>query len=99
MPIESIVDTAIRDMLSGCMPIKRAPSVTLNFLIKPEIKKVIFHNPATIILWADGKKTVVKCQPGDSFDKEKGFLAAYMKRTLGNDNTFNKIMKRWVDDE
>lgn len=27
------------------------------------IKKVIFNNPATIVLWNDGTKTVVKAQP------------------------------------
>lgn len=35
------------------------------------IKKVIFNDPATIILWKDGTKTVVKCQEGDTYDKEK----------------------------
>ena len=28
----------------------------------PDIKKVIFNPPATIVLWADGTKTVVKAQ-------------------------------------
>ena len=28
----------------------------------PEIKKVLFRNPATIVEWADGTKTVVNCQ-------------------------------------
>ena len=31
---------------------------------------VIFHNPATIVFWDDGDKTVVKCQPGDTFSAE-----------------------------
>ena len=30
----------------------------------PEIKNVIFNEPATIIIWKDGTKTVVKCQEG-----------------------------------
>ena len=64
--------------------------------MKPEIKKVIFNNPATVILWKDGTKTVVKCQEGDTFDKEKGFALAYLKKLLGNDNTFNKVIKKWV---
>lgn len=29
------------------------------------IRKVIFSNPATIVLWSDGTKTVVKCGPDD----------------------------------
>ena len=32
------------------------------------IKKVIFNPPATIVLWGDGTKTVVKCQ-GDKWCK------------------------------
>lgn len=66
---------------------------------KPRIQKVIFNNPATIILWTDGTKTVVKCQPGDIYDKEKGFAMAYLKKLLGNDNTFNKEINKWVDEE
>ena len=35
------------------------------------IKKVIFNDPATIILWLDGTKTVVKVID-EKFDPEKG---------------------------
>lgn len=61
-----------------------------------EIKRVIFNPPATVILWQDGTKTVVKCQPGDTYDSEKGFALAYLKKLLGNDNTFNKEIHKWV---
>lgn len=64
----------------------------------PKIKEVIFNNPATIIYWRDGTKSVVKCQPEDTYDKEKGFMAAYMKKICGNDNTFNKIINNWCND-
>lgn len=30
------------------------------------IRKVIFNDPATVVLWSDGTKTVVKCGPNDS---------------------------------
>ena len=30
------------------------------------IRKVIFNDPATIVLWSDGSKTVVKCGPEDT---------------------------------
>lgn len=63
---------------------------------KLQIKRVIFNNPATVIYWADGTKTIVKCQPGDTYDREKGFMAAYMKKLLGNNNQFNKVIKKWV---
>ena len=63
----------------------------------PEIKKVIFNDPATIVYWKDGTKTVVKCQKGDVFDSEKGFAMAFLKKCWGNKGNFNdkliKIMK------
>lgn len=61
---------------------------------KFEIKKVIFHCPATVILWADGTKTVVKCQPGDTYDREKGFLLAVCKRVYGDTGKYNDIIHR-----
>ena len=63
---------------------------------KPKVKRAIFNNPATIIYWTDGTKTVVKCQEGDTYDKEKGFVMAYLKKLLGNDNTFNNEINKWV---
>lgn len=59
------------------------------------IKKVIFNKPATIILWEDGTKTVVKCQPGDKYDKEKGFAFALMKKIYGSG--FNDVIKYWCN--
>lgn len=62
----------------------------------PKVKRVIFNPPATIIFWTDNTKSVVQCQEGDVFDAEKGFVLAYMKKLLGNDNTFNKEIHKWV---
>lgn len=58
-------------------PISYSPS----FL---KYKKVIYHNPATIVLWEDGTKTVVKCDPKDTYDPEKGLALCFMKKALGN---------------
>lgn len=63
------------------------------------IEKVIFNDPATIIYWNDGTKTVVKCQPGDTFEKEKGFMLAVMKKVCGNNGAYNELIKRWCYDE
>lgn len=57
------------------------------------IKEVIFHDPATIVYWEDGTKTVVKCQD-EQFDKEKGLLAAIAKKVYGNKGNFNNIIKK-----
>lgn len=58
----------------------------------PGIKKVIFNNPATIILWNDGTKTVVKCSKNEKFDPEKGLSMAISERVLGSYSKFKKIM-------
>ena len=67
--------------------------------IKPQIKNVIFHDPATIVYWTDGTKTVVKCQEGDTFDPEKGLAMAICKGMLGTNESganFNDIFKKWI---
>lgn len=62
---------------------------------KPKIERVIFHDPATIVYWMDGTKTVVKTQ-NEKFDKEKGLLAAIAKKVYGNKGSFNNIIKHFV---
>jgi hypothetical protein len=59
------------------------------------IRKVIFNDPATIVLWSDGTKTVVKCGPEDTFDMEKGLAMAIAKKMAGNDNRFHKVFKQY----
>lgn len=63
----------------------------------PGIKKVIFNNPATIILWNDGTKTVVKCNERDTYDPEKGFAMGISKKVLGSYYGFKREMKKWED--
>ena len=63
---------------------------------KDPIKKVIFNDPATIVMWDDGTKTVVKCQPGDTYDAEKGLAMCIAKKYLGNKGNFNEVFKKWV---
>lgn len=60
------------------------------------IKKVIFNDPATIILWWDGDKTVVKTQNGEKYDPEKGFAMAIAKKHFGNTGNYYDIFKKWV---
>lgn len=61
-----------------------------------EIKKVIFNDPATIILWHDGTKTVVKTQNGEKYDPEKGMAMAISKKYFGNTGRYYNIFKKWV---
>lgn len=64
------------------------------------IKKVIFNNPATIVLWSDGSKTVVKSYL-DDYDPEKGLAMAIAKKALGNEGNYYNVFKKWLpkDDE
>ena len=62
----------------------------------PEIERLIFNDPATIVYWSDGTKTVVKCQQGDTFSAETGLLAAMLKRFMGNDNSYNQVINYWL---
>lgn len=61
-----------------------------------EIKNVIFNDPATIVFWSDGQKTVVKAQNGDEFDPEKGLAMAISKRVLGNQGNYYEEFKKWL---
>ena len=63
-----------------------------------EIEKVIFNDPATIVFWKDGTKTVVKAQNGEAFDPEKGLAMAFFKKMHGNTGRFNNIIHTWVGD-
>lgn len=64
---------------------------------KHEITKVIFNEPATIVFWGDGTKTVVKCSKDDEFDPEKGLAMAIAKKFFGNENGYSKNIKKWTD--
>lgn len=62
------------------------------------IVDVIFNEPATIVMWDDGTKTVVKCDPRyDVFDKEKGLAMAIAKRVSGNKGSFNDLFRKWCE--
>ena len=61
-----------------------------------KIKNVIFNNPATIVFWSDGSKTVVKCGEGDTFDPEKGLAMAVSKKFFDNKGYYCDIFKKWL---
>lgn len=64
-----------------------------------EIKNVIFNDPATIVFWADGSKTVVKCGEGEIFDPEKGLAMAIAKRVYGDKGRYYGTFKKWLPKE
>lgn len=63
------------------------------------IDRVIFNDPATIVYWKDGTKTVVKCQKGDTYSAETGLALCFAKKALGNKGNFNDVFKKYVPEE
>ena len=74
-------------------------STSASWISVPAIKKVIFNYPATIVLWSDGSKTVVKCQDGDIYDPEKGLAMAISKKALGNKGNYCNEFKKWLPED
>lgn len=70
---------------------------TINLSENLEIKKVIFNEPATIVFWSDGSKTVVKCGEKDFYDHEKGLAMCIVKRFLGNKGNYYNKLRKWLD--
>ena len=59
------------------------------------INRVIFNDPATIVVWNDGSKTVVKAS-NEPFDPEKGLAMAIAKKALGNKGNYYEVFKKYI---
>lgn len=64
-------------------------------IVSMQIENVIFNDPATIVFWKDGTKTVVKATNED-FDPEKGLAMAISKKALGNKGNYFDAIKKWT---
>ena len=62
---------------------------------KMKIENVIFNDPATIVFWRDGSKTVVKAQD-EPYDPEKGLAMAIAKKTYGNKYDYYNTLQHWL---
>ena len=61
----------------------------------PAIKDVKFEDPATIVFWADGTKTVVRAQD-EAYDPEKGLAMAISRKALGNKRDYYHVFLKWL---
>ena len=97
-PISNSSEVSTSITISSRKPYGLIDSIFGQYMKMPEIKDVIFHDPATIVLWDDGTKTVVKCQKGtgDVYSKETGLAMAIVKKVYGNKGNYNDIFARWV---
>ena len=72
---------------------KCSASIEIKVDIPGMIDRVIFNDPATIILWKDGSKTVVKRSDDDVWDPEKGFCMAVIKKLYGHTSFIKRFME------
>lgn len=69
-----------------------------NIMLTSSIVNVIYNDPATIVFWSDGTKTIVKCE-GEAFDPEKGLAMAIAKYYIGTSVTkgdYYDIFRKWL---
>lgn len=89
----------VSSLIKAANTIKKGFENMFSTLRNIEIVKVIFNEPATIVIWSDGTKTVVKAQNGETFDREKGLAMAICKKAFGNKGNYNEVFKKWVPEE
>lgn len=86
--VEKRVEEAAKRTAEPVAPVKPTAAPAL-----PEIEKVIYNLPATIVFWKDGTKTIVKCDD-DYFDPEKGLAMAYIKKLMGNTGAYYEMFRK-----
>ena len=86
--------------------IKPNPIKSWNVNTVPPIKKVIFSDPATIVIWEDDTKTIVKAGKNDKgkqekYDSEKGLAMAICKKLFGTNKSgsnYYEVFKKWLEE-
>lgn len=68
----------------------------VNTLKCEDIGKVIFNDPATVMLMKDGTKVVVKKKADEEWNPVIGLTMCMAKYACGNDESFHKIIKKWL---
>lgn len=62
------------------------------------VKSVIYNNPATIVFWSDGTKTISKVSEGEEFSKEIGLAMCCAKKMFNSRSHFMKCIKDAKDE-
>ncbi len=87
----TLTDKAVNELIGALTPM---PEININLFIKD----VIYNDPATIVFWKNGTKTVVKVD-GEEYDPEKGLAMAFCKKMFGNKGNYYKVFKKWLPKE
>ena len=75
--------------------VKSMSNIYRNFQVTPE--RVIYNDPATIVFWKDGTKTVVKCMEGDTYNPEVGLAMCVCKKLY--DSKYHKFFRYYAPKE
>jgi len=59
-------------------------------------RQIIYNDPATIVFWSDGSKTVVKRMDNEAWNPYNAFCAALAKRIYGSNSQVNRLVKSGV---
>ena len=59
------------------------------------ITKVMYEEPATIVFWSDGTKTVTKCHGADIYSPEAGLAMCCLKKIVGSTNV-KMLINDWT---
>lgn len=92
------------DITWGGNTIMSIPLKNIGAYTVPNIKKVIFSDPATIVIWEDDTKTVVKAGKNskgkqEKYDPEKGLAMAICKKLFGTNESgsnYYDVFKKWL---
>lgn len=60
----------------------------------PELDHIIFNDPATIVFWKDGTKTVVKTSDDSEFSYYWGFCAAVAEKLFGSNHAVKTAIRK-----
>lgn len=61
------------------------------YIKRVSIERVTYSNPATIVFWNDGTKTVAKCAEGDIYSAEAGLVICILKKLCGGVGLHNTL--------
>lgn len=59
------------------------------------IKSVIYNDPATIVIWSDGTKTVSKTHADDKYSPEVGLVLCVLKKLTGSTKVHD-LIDAWI---
>lgn len=65
------------------------------YLKQVAIKEMIYSDPATVVFWDDGTRTVCKAFETDTYNPESGLAMCIIKKLYGG-SALKKILDAWI---